>query len=552
MAVHRSVQIVHQTPASIKRHSPSCVVDAEFNQEDHVAGPFAGIKLNPKIRYALLAGTMLPLVALPQSSIAESGLVARPAQSAIILAQAVVDPNDPKAKDKAKLAPAAKPVTPTAPGPPSNQRSLGQPSGNNQPANTQQKIIQQTNTPTLPNNQQTNTQKNILEQNQQTNTGNQPGKPVYGRTNPGTTTTNIQGTQGNQGPQGTQSNRTIQGIPGPQGVQGLQDNRSFQGTQPGQQRVINAPIQGVSPTTGARTVQPAPGAITNIKQLEAMRVVKHGPNGSVVVTEPGQTIVQEQGRTYVVPNHMERLRLGGTNYQTKKVGNETFTYINRGEYRIANVTGPDGRLLRRLRYNARGEETVIFRNKVIIGAAATGLIVALAAPRILIPPERYIVDASTAEPTLLYETLAAAPLAPLDQAYSLEQVRMNYNLRAYMPSLVLDSITFETGSWEIGEAQYPKLAAVADAIKLVLAANPNSILLIEGHTDPVGDEFYNLSLSQRRADAVAIVLTDVFGIPAENLETQGYGKQFLKINEPGPNRSNRRVEFRNITLLLGS
>lgn len=41
-----------------------------------------------------------------------------------------------------------------------------------------------------------------------------------------------------------------------------------------------------------------------------------------------------------------------------------------------------------------------------------------------------------------------------------------------------------------------------------------------------------------------------FGIPAENLTTQGYGEQYLKVNSQAPERANRRVTIRRITPLL--
>ena len=44
--------------------------------------------------------------------------------------------------------------------------------------------------------------------------------------------------------------------------------------------------------------------------------------------------------------------------------------------------------------------------------------------------------------------------------------------------------------------------------------------LIEGHTDAVGSDEDNLSLSDRRAEAVAEILTREFQVPAENLSTQ--------------------------------
>jgi outer membrane protein OmpA-like peptidoglycan-associated protein len=83
-----------------------------------------------------------------------------------------------------------------------------------------------------------------------------------------------------------------------------------------------------------------------------------------------------------------------------------------------------------------------------------------------------------------------------------------------------------------------------------IAANPSEVFLIEGHTDAVGSEIDNLSLSDRRAESVALVLSQQFGVPAENLTTQGYGAQYLKVPTPGPERANRRVTVRRITPLL--
>jgi len=91
---------------------------------------------------------------------------------------------------------------------------------------------------------------------------------------------------------------------------------------------------------------------------------------------------------------------------------------------------------------------------------------------------------------------------------------------------------------------------VAQAIRNVLARNPDEVFLIEGHTDAVGNDVDNLSLSDRRAETVASILTESFQIPPENLTTQGYGSHFLKIPTPDANRQNRRVTVRRITPLL--
>ena len=74
--------------------------------------------------------------------------------------------------------------------------------------------------------------------------------------------------------------------------------------------------------------------------------------------------------------------------------------------------------------------------------------------------------------------------------------------------------------------------------------------MIEGHTDAVGSDVDNLTLSDRRAQAVAEILSSVFGVPPENLVTQGYGEQYLKISTQDAERQNRRVAVRRITPLM--
>ena len=44
-----------------------------------------------------------------------------------------------------------------------------------------------------------------------------------------------------------------------------------------------------------------------------------------------------------------------------------------------------------------------------------------------------------------------------------------------------------------------------------------------GYTDAVGDESYNLLLSDRRAETVALALSEYFGVRPENMVVQGYG-----------------------------
>ena len=127
----------------------------------------------------------------------------------------------------------------------------------------------------------------------------------------------------------------------------------------------------------------------------------------------------------------------------------------------------------------------------------------------------------------------------LPRAYTLDEIRYSAEVRDRMPRIDLDTITFESGSWDVSPDQYNRLAPIADGIKRAIAQNPNEVFLIEGHTDATGNEDDNLSLSDRRAESVSIILTDQFQIPPENLTTQGYGEQQPKVQTEGAERANR-------------
>ncbi len=81
-------------------------------------------------------------------------------------------------------------------------------------------------------------------------------------------------------------------------------------------------------------------------------------------------------------------------------------------------------------------------------------------------------------------------------------------------------------------------------------ANPAEVFLVEGHTDAVGSAASNLALSDRRAESVALALTEFFGVPPENMVVQGYGESSLKIRTGTDERANRRAAVRRITPLL--
>ena len=105
--------------------------------------------------------------------------------------------------------------------------------------------------------------------------------------------------------------------------------------------------------------------------------------------------------------------------------------------------------------------------------------------------------------------------------------------------LTLGDVLFASGTAELnsgGSNNLGKLAAF-------LNKYPDRSVLIEGHTDSIGGEDYNLGLSQRRADAVKSYLVSQ-GIDSARLSASGKGKGSpVADNSTATGRQqNRRVE----------
>ncbi|SDX86866.1 OmpA family protein [Roseicitreum antarcticum] len=136
------------------------------------------------------------------------------------------------------------------------------------------------------------------------------------------------------------------------------------------------------------------------------------------------------------------------------------------------------------------------------------------------------------------------------RTFSLRQIREIEQVRSLVPAIDLDTVTFATGSAAIPAGQDRSLVMLGIVIEEQLFENPREVFLIEGHTDAVGSASYNLALSDRRAESVALALTEAFRIPPENLIVQGYGEAFLKVETQSAEESNRRATVRRITPLL--
>jgi outer membrane protein OmpA-like peptidoglycan-associated protein len=104
----------------------------------------------------------------------------------------------------------------------------------------------------------------------------------------------------------------------------------------------------------------------------------------------------------------------------------------------------------------------------------------------------------------------------------------------------MSDVLFKTGSFELLPGARERLAKVSG----IVLAYPSLHLQIEGHTDSVGTDEYNQSLSEKRAEAVRDYLVQQ-GIAADSIEARGFGKtQPIASNDtPEGRQQNRRVEL---------
>ncbi len=105
--------------------------------------------------------------------------------------------------------------------------------------------------------------------------------------------------------------------------------------------------------------------------------------------------------------------------------------------------------------------------------------------------------------------------------------------------LTIGDVLFATGKADLSSDALRSVDKLADFLK----KNPNRNVLIEGHTDSVGSDEFNLTLSEKRADSVKESLTSR-AISEERITTKGYGKKYpVASNDTTAGRQqNRRVE----------
>ena len=273
------------------------------------------------------------------------------------------------------------------------------------------------------------------------------------------------------------------------------------------------------------------GAIINNNRVVANtgdRVVVQRNDGQYVVLKDDDTLIRQPGST--------------VRTQTFKDGSTLTTTERLDGTQIITIRDAEGRVLRRALVNKDGSQTLLIDDTRPVKQVDVRRL-----PKPLRPRPAFTDDTDRAA---LEAALADLDLTGVDRRFSLRQVREVREVRELAPQIDLNSITFASGSAAVKPDQAAKLSELGRAITDLIARNPGEVFLVEGHTDATGGAAFNLALSDRRAESVALVLTEYFGVAPENLVVQGYGEAYLKVRTLADEPLNRRVAVRRITGLL--
>jgi len=302
--------------------------------------------------------------------------------------------------------------------------------------------------------------------------------------------------------------------------------------------------------------EPAPQALSEVgERVNAAPAPETQTNVTIINQVDNRTIIEVDNRTIIEHDDRDRLRAGSEEvyYERLRGGRVREVIVRPNGVQLVTITNRWGDVIQRTRVMPDGREYVLFYANANNDGSREAFVDPgreLPALRLSIPIDEYILDSTDARPSAFLDFLMEPPVEQVERLYSVEEVRRSARIRDKVRRIDMDSLTFEFGKATIAEDQIQRLSDVADAMTKILDGNPAETFLIEGHTDAVGRDDANLLLSDRRAETIAVALSDVFGIPPENLITQGYGERYLKVRTEAPERLNRRVTIRRITPLV--
>jgi outer membrane protein OmpA-like peptidoglycan-associated protein len=279
------------------------------------------------------------------------------------------------------------------------------------------------------------------------------------------------------------------------------------------------------------------GAIINEGNKKEERRVVSNTGDRVVVLKP-------DGTYQVYKDDDAVIRRPGSNVRTETYRDgSTRTIVERPDgTQIVTIRDASGRVLRRAQYDELGRELVLIND-----LEPEEYVVVKDLPK---PRTKRVVISTQDDDADLKAALAAKDIAKLGRTFSLRQIREIAEVRALAAMIDVDTITFDSGSAAVKASEAEDLADLGRLMQEMIDNNPGEMFLIEGHTDATGKAAMNLALSDRRAESVALALTEYFDIPPENMVIQGYGESELRIDTLKDEARNRRVAVRIITPLL--
>ncbi len=318
--------------------------------------------------------------------------------------------------------------------------------------------------------------------------------------------------------------------------------------------VTAAQIRSSSQEFKAAPKKTADGKKTGLSDLEKVGLFVLG---AVVI---GQVLNSIEGKSTVVSNTGDRvvvqnpdgsyglykdddaiLRQAGSTVRTETYNDgSSRTIVQRADgTQVVTVRDATGRVLRRAQYDRLGRELVLldeFAPERPVNVADL--------------PRPRVVGATRSEDAALRAAIAARQIEKLGRGFSWRQLRDIAEVRVLAAEVDVERVTFASGSAAITPEQANALADLGEVMQDMLVKNPAEMFLVEGHTDATGAAALNLALSDRRAESVALALSEYFAIPPENMIVQGYGETELRIDTQASEPQNRRVAVRLITPLL--
>lgn len=280
--------------------------------------------------------------------------------------------------------------------------------------------------------------------------------------------------------------------------------------------------------------------------LGALVLGKVMTGGQEVVANSGDRVVvrDPDGGYQLYKDDDSLLRRPGSTLRNESYSDgSSRTVVDREDgSRVVTLRDASGRVLRRTQIDRNGREYVLIDDLRPFDRVDVSTL-----PKVR--PQNFVASNDRGDQALA-AALARQQAVKLDRSFSLQQIRDIPQVRHLAAAVDVDQVTFASGSSVIRPSEAPKLASLGRLMQQMLADNPREIFLIEGHTDAVGSAASNLTLSDRRAESLALALTEYYRVPPENMVVQGYGEAELRVPTESAEPANRRAAVRLITPLM--